>query len=503
MVSVALMRQGFLDAAGRKRGTKATYLAYYDHLFDAAMGTSSAAPAAMRIIADVLLTPNLMVEVEKAAQRDRLQRTDLLCYTISQGAFDIQRQVIESTSTRIYCMAGRRAGKTEAAARKLARTIARGGRGAYIGKTWTVAMDRVWNLVREVLDRTGVLVTDSRRTDGYCRFATGGELWIFGNANSEDRERRRGEKYDLIVIDEAQSQQALTYFIDSVLEPMLLDSGGTLMLIGTGPRVRGTYWEVLWSKDDQALRLNWDLRANPYIKNHETVLEEILRDKALTLNSPLFQREYLGQIAYDDDALVCRLTESNYYTWADLIAWITTQPKIDLHFTGGIDYGMADADAIEILLYSTHKPEQWVVWEYKQRGNGVTEIVEAVKRGLQFVQTDRVFAEIPDKDFFFYADESDLKITLEMNTVYGLPVVGAFKADKEAQIQLLQDDVRRGLLKILKGGPIDEEALRTVFARNDRDELTREIDSEAYHPDAMDALRYARQPVVIFGGQTR
>jgi len=65
-------------------------------------------------------------------------------------------------------------------------------------------------------------------------------------------------------------------------------------------------------------------------------------------------------------------------------------------------------------------------------------------------------------------------------------------------IELLQDEARRSMLKVRQGGPLSEEAMRTVFARNDQDQLTREIEDITYHPDMMPAVTYALRPVWWF-----
>ena len=42
-----------------------------------------------------------------------------------------------------------------------------------------------------------------------------------------------------------------------------------------------------------------------------------------------------------------------------------------------------------------------------------------------------------------------------------------------------------------------EEALYTVFARDEQDNLTRQIDDAVYHPDLADALIYSFFPIWV------
>ena len=65
-------------------------------------------------------------------------------------------------------------------------------------------------------------------------------------------------------------------------------------------------------------------------------------------------------------------------------------------------------------------------------------------------------------------------------------------------IELLQDETRRGMLRVRAGGAFDEEAKHTVFRRDEQDRLTREIDDDTYHPNLMDGVCYAMRPVWWF-----
>ena len=56
---------------------------------------------------------------------------------------------------------------------------------------------------------------------------------------------------------------------------------------------------------------------------------------------------------------------------------------------------------------------------------------------------------------------------------------------------MLQEEIRTGNLKVDPDGVFADESLKTVFARNEKDELTRVIDDDIFHPDIMDAIRYA------------
>ena len=99
-----------------------------------------------------------------------------------------------------------------------------------------------------------------------------------------------------------------------------------------------------------------------------------------------------------------------------------------------------------------------------------------------------------------YADTGGLgkKVAYDLS-LKGLPMQDAYKADKDMGVEMLQDEVRTGMFKARRGGAFEDECLKTVFARNERDELTRTLDDDAYHPDLIDAVRYAMRPIWLFG----
>ncbi|MFA5377271.1 MAG: hypothetical protein WC455_16090 [Dehalococcoidia bacterium] len=459
-------------------------------------------------IADVLFKDGIVEKMDATLQRAEMADKDFLHYRIHRTGFDIQQRIVMSKCRHKFLMAGRRAGKTEACARMIADVLCDGGRAHYIHKTLTTGIEQIYKPVMDLCEDLGIKVAEKHRNEGTVAFENGGFFKISGNVTVEEREKKRGEKWNLVIVDEAQSQAALLYMIDNILEPELIDYAGTLVVGGTGPRVRGTFWEAVYLGQwpdgrplyPDSLRINWNLSDNPFIPNHQTALAQIRADKGLTEESALYQREYLGRIVYDDDALVLRLGDANYYDDQMLAGWIGSQPVTDIRFTGGLDFGFIDSDAVSIICYSVSKPERWLVYEYKGNRTGIAELAAKIMEGVAYVNGNPMFARVENRRFFIYADTGGAgkKISFDLATQYNLPIQDAYKADKDMAIELLQDEVRKGLLRVRRDGPFADECMKTVFKRNDRDEITREIDDETYHPDMMDGVTYAMRPVWLF-----
>jgi hypothetical protein len=267
-------------------------------------------------------------------------------------------------------------------------------------------------------------------------------------------------------------------------------------MTGTGPRVRGTYWERYYlNPAPGSLRLNWNLSHNPYIHDYQKALATIRHKYSYTEDDPVYLREYLGQIVYDDDALVLRFTDSNYYSDEALRQWMASQSPEDIRFVAGLDYGFRDSDAFVIVMYSERRNEKFVVYEHKANGQDVSTLVQSIKQGLSYIATDDRFSYAYNRRADIYADTSDQKISLEMTNRYGLTVLPAIKHDKGMALSMLQYEARQCNLKVIQGGVIDDEAKRTVFRRIELEGapsiLTREIDDDLYHPDTIDALLYS------------
>lgn len=460
--------------------------------------------------AERLFQEDVVDQLEEWITRGELRQVDFLSYRLHKRATDVQRQILFTRAKYLMLMAGRRAGKSEGLKFWFGDEFVQkpSARCLYIGLTVTKAMSLLWQPILDVLELSGIKVKEHSRIEGRIITESGGVMQFGGNTTKDEREKNRGPYWDRIAIDECQSQKDLLYLVESILSPTLIDTKGQIAFAGTGPRVRGTYWEALFlgawadgrSLYPDAFRINWNLSQNPFIQDFETALSDIRKDKNLTETDSLYIREYLGRIAYDDDALVLRLGDANSFTDDDLADWIAQQPVTDVRFSAGLDFGFEDADALSIIAYSTSRPERFVVYEWKANRIGTAQIAEEVRKGIAYVNDSPIFAKVVNKHFYIHADTGGNAVTpFDLATQYGLPIQAAYKQEKEMALELLQDETRRGLVKYRRGGPMWDESLKTIYARNEQDQLTREIDDETYHPDSMFATLYGMRPIWLFG----
>lgn len=476
-------------------GRKTSFFNAFNEVF--AKDAMNPGSQAFKFLADRLYGQDILENIDAQVNRARSQDRDFAMYRILKLGFDIQQRVLLSQARDIGLMAGRRAGKTETN-KLLAMTKIESGpnkRVLIIGLTIMKTVQLYWDGFINLANELGYDITPSN-TENNIVWPSGGIIQLGGNSNKLEREKYRGQHWDLIIVDEAQSHENLGMFVAEILNPMLIDTNGVLCLTGSGPRTRGTFWEKYFTNPTPSgLRLNWNLSSNPFIHDYQNALAKEREKHGLAENDPLYMREYLGLICYDDDALVYRLTKDNTYTNEEMLAWMATQSPEDIRFIGGLDYGFRDADAYVVVMYSEKSNEKFVVYEYKIAGTDVTQLCEAVKQSKEYIATSQLFAGSYRRDFDIFADTSDQKITMELNHRYGIPVHNAIKYDKSMAIQNLQDEVRCGYLKVKEGGILWEEFLRMVFKRLEIEGqpsiVTREIDDDIFHADAADALLYA------------
>jgi hypothetical protein len=495
-------------------------------------------------LVDKVVSGDFLSKYEKWLTRGEKEDDDFKTFRLNKMAFPKQREVLLDARAykRVYLMCGRRAGKSIFnALYMLATAIDKApARILYIGLTITKGVELIWDSchILDLADAIGLEYT-AHRSDSYIDFANGSTIHFTGNASTAEREKARGDYWDLIIIDEAQSQgESIDYFIQSILEPMLMDRQGQLILTGTGPRTRGLYWARVWENEKDCFpgyRQNWNLTDNPFILDHDTVLTEERKKHGWSEGDNTYIREYLGKISYDDDALVYRLKPENYYTDEEFTIWLNKQPITDIRFTAGMDYGFRDADAFVIVCYSKSSRERWLITEYKkfrsgweELGNKVIELLAAQALNPMFDRTltilpgdpaypsrfdihidgsaDPVIKRInrPTTNLPIYAEPATggKKTAIDFRRRFGLNIIDAYKANKDNAVEQLQDDIRCGAFKVRRGSIFDEEATYTVFAREGEDgmgNITREIDDNVYHPDLIDAVLYSMRPVWLNG----
>lgn len=144
--------------------------------------------------------------------------------------------------------------------------------------------------------------------------------------------------------------------------------------------------------------------------------------------------------------------------------------------------------------------QRWLVYEHKARRNGLSECAKAIQTGLDWATKRAEELGLSSSNILIYTDTGGggAKMLPDLRNVYKLPVVAAYKRDKKAAIEMLQDDVREGRFMVPADGAFSQESQAIVWTKDpDTGEVIREIDDKQYHPDLMDAILYAMRAVWV------
>lgn len=161
-----------------------------------------------------------------------------------------------------------------------------------------------------------------------------------------------------------------------------------------------------------------------------------------------------------------------------------------VQITAGLDLGYNDADAFIVLAFAENHKEVWLLYQHKKRKSTVTDLVRNINVGLEYIRSTYGFNE---EDIPIYTDTGGggKKVFSELESVYGLNVLPAYKRNKALSIDLLQDEVNHGNFIFEEGSEWDDECKQVCWTRDENAVIIREIDDDNYHPDMMDAIIYA------------
>jgi len=446
-------------------------------------------------------------------------------YMILHTLFDKQLDVLNSgPGTKIACCS-RRAGKTHMIAATLLIDALRTTNTTciYIGETMQLA-DGLLNSAMNVIVDVCKLKDSQGKKLNWRKLENGSQILVRGLSNTKDPDLIRGHKAKTIVIDEFfhLKSDLLEYLQAEVLEPMQLDYAHEYkqILIGTPPKIRGTYGEKVWKELDVP-HFKWTAKDNPHIKGFDDFVDEKCREKGIDRSNPYIQREYFGEWAYDEDALLY----PEYYCYD--VDEAIPQFNIDRIYCG-LDYGVSDNNAVIALAWDSELRRGYVFYEIKFNrltcDRNIT-MLEQLKNevkilweyALDFWPTmDKKEA---NKKIWWEADSSDQQLTQELkynvqikvparrninpitNEDYSYDMItmqigNAHRADKIIMQDKIRDMLRTADLLLPKGGATARECDMTVLKRDAMGNIYPEIDDKTFHPDLLPALRYALWPAV-------
>lgn len=260
-----------------------------------------------------------------------------------------QKEVAKDRSRfRILCC-GRRWGKTTLAIDQMkGRAAIPNSRVAYIAPTYQQARDIAWATLKKELQGAGT-INESRLE---ISLVNGSLIVLRG---WESIETLRGQKFDLVVVDEVAMMRHFDSMWQEVIRPTLTDTKGEAMFIST-PKGFNHFYDLFGKEadDDDYKSFHYKTSDNPHIPPEEIdkAREELTEDR--------FAQEYEADFR-KSEGLVYKEFDRKFHTFSD-------EPDIEMVAVfGGHDFGTNNPCA-SITIKKDRDARYWVTDEFYKSG---------------------------------------------------------------------------------------------------------------------------------------
>lgn len=410
-----------------------------------------------------------------------LAKRQSLIQQLRNECFPAQLAFIDDPSLRKTAQCTRRAGKSYLDGVYFCLTAIRfpGSTSLYIGPTREVARKIMYKDILIKLNKKFQIGMQINKTTLECLYPNGSVLYLIGTDSSPDEaEKALGQKYDLVVIDEAQSyRQDQRYLVHSVLEPACADHRGTICMTGSpGNNLRTYFYDITGRKAHEPnyvygwTRHKWAWADNPHTAEEMRELTERLKLENPNIEeTPFYRQMYLNEWVIDLDALV--------YKYSDSRNRAESLPSNHEYYYGlSVDLGFEDDTAFVIAAYSDTDKNMYFVEVHKERGMDITDVANKC-----------AYFTHKYKPVRYTIDGAHKQAVAELRNRYGIPFVPSDKHGKAEIIEIMNADFTLGKIKLLPGAePLVEEYHNLIW---DKQSLKR-IEHQACPNHASDAGLY-------------
>lgn len=395
----------------------------------------------------------------------------------SDLSFPEQDAFVDDDAQFLAAICTRRAGKTNALARKFKKTmdLYPSSLSRYIALTRDSARDIMWPVLQEMDEKFkwGAVFTDSNLT---MTLPNDSRLRLYGADMKNFIRRLRGAKSPATALDEVQEhQEHINSLVDDVITPSMADyPNAWLALCGTpGPIPRGLFFDVTEKGIGEYSVHRWSLYDNPYLPNAQSFVDKLKARKKWNDNNPTFMREYKGVWVLDLESLLVRYDASvNHFDSLPIHPW---------HYILGVDIGFNDADALAVLAWSEATPNIYLVEEVITTGQDITQLTNQIEHLQKKYNPDKTVMD---------AGALGKKIHEELTRRKHLPIQAADKARKMENIALLNEWLRLGRFMAPKDSRFAQDSYQVQI---DHDKTTPDkiVVKKGFHSDIIDSVLYA------------
>lgn len=335
-----------------------------------------------------------------------------------------------------------------------------------------------------------------QHTELTATFPNGSIIYFEGLDKFDELEKLRGGRYHGAIVDECKSFPELTFktLLEDILGPALLAQAGQLILIGTpGDVLRGDFYlatcepPILTDLGDGKRWSNWpcinvEKPVEGYVwsfhrwtlEDNDIIFEDPKTGRRFTLWSeaqrkkkekgwkddhPTWRREYLGHWVATNLILVYRYKPHlhDYTKQPNSEHWGIPCPKETRWTTAlGADFGTKDGTAFVVWAWSDTFPGLWEIYSEKRKTTDDLRLsVSAIARWYR--EVEGIYGPFDG----LVGDPAGLA-TMVIETLaveHQVFFEAAQKKEKVDHIELFNNDLDSGLVRILENSELSEELL--------------------------------------------
>lgn len=276
-----------------------------------------------------------------------------------------QRQIVTDKHRFRVVNCGRRFGKTTLAIIEMVAcaVVKKDKKIAYLANTYQQARDIAWRDLKRFTKEIALNVNESR-LEIEIRTQDGGTslIWLRG---WESVETLRGQRFDLLVIDEVAMMKNFWENWQEVLRPTLTDTKGEVLFLST-PKGYNHFYDLyqLYKTDQDYKAFHFTSYDNPNIPAEEL-------DKArVELPEDRFAQEYLADFRKTEGLVYKEFNRETHV--------VDVMPSFRRERIMGVDFGYTNPTAV-LTIDVDNEGSYWIVEEWYRTGKTNIEIIEYVK----------------------------------------------------------------------------------------------------------------------------
>lgn len=325
----------------------------------------------------------------------------------------------------------------------------------FVGLTRDSAKSIIWKDILNVIKTKHSLDVTPNQAELTMTHRNGSVIKVVGvDKDEEEMYKLLGRKFKLVVIDEASMYTISLSNLESLVEPSLIDEGGSLWLLGTASNFpRGLFFDVTKGKRRDWKLFEWSAHNNPYVaRQWQESLDRIKTNRPEYMETPQFKQWYLNQWEIDEEKLVYRFNMEK-----NLIKGIPHLHPNGWSYVLGVDTGWEDDSAFILTAYHINDPHLYILRVFKRKKMTFDEVTEKIEEFIADETTS------PHKIVIDGANKQGVE---SMRARSKIPFIEADKHDKVTFIELCNSDLIQGKVKILdtaENRPLWEEMSALVW----------------------------------------